>query len=570
MHIQFHKVRYKNILSVGNQFIEIDLEGGRTTIISGSNGAGKSTLIESIVFALFGKPLRKINKPQLINSVNNKELLVELEFTIASKKYLIRRGMKPAVFEIYENDVLVDKDAASKDYQEQLEQSIIKMSYKAFTQIVILGSATYVPFMDLTTGQRREIIEDLLDIQVFSVMNQLLKEHVSENKEEVAGVNHSIDLVKSKVSSAKEHNNELQKLKKVEVDKLKSKIKVLIEDYGSCKEDIKELERKREDLIESVSDKQKNLTSRDKMNSLLQDLNTKIKSVRSEIEFYKEHDNCPTCKQSILEEFKTNTIKEKFEKEKELEDAIKNLQDRLYTISLRLDEIVEVETLLQSFTNSKNEKILSNKIIMNQLKAIQEELESAEKEAEEVDQTKITALITELQAFEKNQTSLHDHREILAAVGSMLKDGGIKTSIIKTYVPIMNKIINQYLSEFELFVDFNLNEDFTETIKSRFRDAFSFGSFSEGEKMRISLSIMFAWRALAKLRNSASTNLLILDEILDSASDAAGVESLLEILKKLNANDNILVISHRGHDFEEKFDRHLQFQKIKNFTELVG
>lgn len=569
MHIQFSKISYKNILSVGNVPVEIDLLKSKNTLISGKNGGGKSTSIESIVFALYGKSFRKINKGQLVNSVNKKDMLVELEFYIGKDKFLIKRGIKPNIFEVYKNDVLLNKDAASKDYQEHLETNILKMSYKSFTQIVILGSATYVPFMELPAAQRREIIEDLLDIQVFSTMNTLLKGKISENKEVIAENNHEISLIELKIDSAKKHNQELQKLKQVEVDKLKSKATENLKTIDQHKSEIEQYETQITDLGNSISDKKKLKETQTKVKELLYELKSKKSTYQSDISFYSNHDNCPTCKQGIEETFKQETVSEKTSKLSEMTDAIEKLQTKQNSVEKRLEEISDIEDQIQKLHNKANEHRLSVKMIMNQLKEIKAELVSAEKQVEEVDKTTIIEYSKNLEELRTEQTTLYEQREMLGIAGSMLKDGGIKTSINRTYIPIMNKIINQYLSEFELFVDFNLDENFNETIKSRFRDTFTFTSFSEGEKMRINLSIMFAWRALAKLRNSVSTNLLFLDETLDGAADSAGVESLIDILKKLNNNDNVFVISHRGMDFAEKFDRHIQFEKIKNFTQLI-
>jgi DNA repair exonuclease SbcCD ATPase subunit len=569
MHIQFTKVRYKNILSVGNQFIEIDFEEAKTSIISGQNGSGKSTILCVITYCLFNKPFRKINKPQLLNSINKKDLVVELEFTVGASKYMIRRGMKPTIFEIWKDGELLNKDAASRDYQEYLEQSILKMSYKSFTQIVILGSATYVPFMELPAGQRRDIIEDLLDIQVFSVMNNLLKDKISSNKECIGDNNYSVDLLKNKIESAKDHNNEIHKMKQTEVNKLKIKVSENLETIETTNSAIEVLESEITELGNTILDKHKHKKTNDQVTTLLRDLQTKQKTFLREIDFYSNHDNCPTCKQGIEHDFKDNAVKEKNDKYNEIEAGLEQLHEKQNEVQKRLADISNVEDVIQKVHSKANEQRLSVKIIMGQLKNIKIELETAERNVEEIDQSKIVEYLNDLKSMQTVQTDLYEDRETLGIVGAMLKDGGIKTSIIRTYIPIMNKIINQYLSEFELFVDFNLNEDFSETIKSRFRDTFSFASFSEGEKLRISLSIMFAWRALAKLRNSVSTNLLILDEVLDGASDSSGVESLIDILKKLNASDNVFVISHRGEQFGEKFDRHLRFEKVRNFTQLA-
>jgi DNA repair exonuclease SbcCD ATPase subunit len=568
MHIQFEKIRYKNLLSVGNQFIEIDFEKAKTTMIMGANGHGKSLLLDAVIFVLYGKPHRKINRPQLLNAKNKKELLVEVEFSIGSNRYMIRRGIKPNIFEIWLNDELLNKDAASRDYQEYLEQNIIKMSYKSFTQIIILGSATYIPFMELPTGQRREIIEDLLDIQVFSTMNTLLKTRIADNKETITEENHSIEILKTKIGTAKEHNKEIESIKNTEVDKLKSKVSDHLKTIEDNKLEVEKYETEITNLGETIEDKAKQKKSLTQINEILRDLDSKKKLNEREISFFHDHDNCPTCKQGIEEEFKTTTIHERAEKNTKIDAGVEQLATKKKAIEDRIEEISSVEDETQILHNKANERRLTIKMIMNQLKQIKDELGDAEKDVKEIDKSRIEEYVKELKDHEENQTILYQNRETLGIVASMLKDGGIKTSIIRTYIPIMNKIINQYLAEFELFVDFNLDENFGETIKSRFRDTFSFASFSEGEKMRINLSIMFAWRALAKLRNSVSTNLLLLDEILDGPSDAAGVEVIIDILHKMHTKDNIFVISHRGQEFGEKFGRVLKFKKVKDFTEL--
>lgn len=570
MHIQFNKIRYKNILSVGNSFIELDLDRNKTSLISGTNGTGKSTMLEALVYALFAKPFRKINKPQLVNSINGKDLLIELFFTIGNDRYMVRRGMKPTIFEIWKNDELLNKDAAARDYQLYLEQNIIKMSFKSFTQIVILGSATYIPFMELPTGQRREIIEDLLDIQVFSTMNNLLKERITENKSNITENNYQIDLVNTKLDSAKKHNTEIQKIRQTEVDKIKLKVSESLNQIKIEKKQTEEYEEKITELSSTIADKAKQKKLYEQVKNLLYDLETRERDYKKEIEFYSKHDNCPTCKQGINHDFKSEILEERSTKTDEVKTGLVQLRDKKEEIEKRLSEISDCEDEIQKLHNSANEHRLKIKMIMNQLTAAKKELEGAEKEVEEIDQSKIQELVNELKSKQEDQTFLYEKRETLSVVSAMLKDGGIKTSIIRTYIPIMNKLINQYLSEFELFVDFNLDESFNESIKSRFRDAFSFASFSEGEKMRINLSIMFTWRAVAKLRNSISTNILIMDEILDSGSDAAGVESLIEILNKTHTNDNIFVISHRGDQFGEKFESHIRFEKVKNFTQLAA
>ena len=529
-----------------------------------------STMIEAIVYGLYGKSFRKINKPQLINSINNKDMLVEIEFSITRDMYMIRRGMKPNVFEIWKNGELLNRDAAARDYQQYLEQNILKMSIKSFSQIVILGSATYVPFMELSASARREVIEDLLDIQVFSVMNNLLKERMARNKEDITENNYKVDIMKTKIETTRHYNQEIERIKRVEVDKLKEKVKQELQKIEENNSEIDKYDEAISTLMESISDKQKQKSLQERLNALETDLNSKKSELMKDIQFYSHHDNCPTCKQGIDHRFKSSIISENTEKEHEIANGLEQLAKKLKAVNDRLEEISTVEDQIHENQRHINEFRISNKMIMTQLKSIKNDLINAEKEAEEVDQTKLQEYTQELKELESKQTELYNDKETLSLVYSMLKDGGIKTSIIRTYVPIMNKLINQYLSEFELFVDFNLDENFNETIKSRFRDTFSFSSFSEGEKMRISLSIMFTWRAISKLRNSVSTNLLFMDEVLDGCADGDGIEALIDILHKLNTKDNIFVISHRDQLFQDKFSDAIKFEKVKNFTTLAA
>jgi DNA repair exonuclease SbcCD ATPase subunit len=529
-----------------------------------------STMTEAIVFALYGKSLRKINKPQLVNSLNGKDLLVEIEFFISKDQYMIRRGIKPAVFEIWKNGEMLNKDAAARDYQAYLEQNILKMSFKSFTQIVILGSATYVPFMELPAAARREVIEDLLDIQVFSTMNILLKDRIAENKTAIAENNHKIDLVETRITAAKEHNAEIEKMKRLEVEKLRNKVAEHLENIEKCKIEIEAIESQITEKLDTISDKSKQKKLYDQLKALQYDLVKKTDQLSKEMSFYSRHDNCPTCKQGIDHDFKETVLKESEGKSLEIEGGLLKIQEKLASAEKRLEEISEVEDEISSLHSKANEHRLQHKMILSQMKELKSDLMNAEKEVEEVDLSKLQLLVDEMKELQQEQTSLYNERETLGVVAAMLKDGGIKTSIIRTYVPIMNKIIGSYLSKFDLFVDFQLDENFNETIKSRFRDTFSFTSFSEGEKMRINLSIMFTWREIAKLRNSISTNLLLMDEILDSASDSAGIEALIDILHRTNSRDNIFVISHRGSEYQDKFQNTIQFEKVKNFTQVAA
>lgn len=570
MNITFKKIRYKNILSTGNIFTEIDLNNNKTTLISGSNGSGKSTLLDAIVFALYGKPFRKINKPQLLNSINQKELLVELEFDVGKQSYLIRRGLRPAIFEIWKSGVLLNQDAASKDYQEYLEQNILKLNFKSFSQIVILGSATYVPFMDLPAGARREIIEDLLDIQIFTTMNILLKEKISENKQKISDNKYDIDLIKSKIESAQENSDSIRKIREIEVSKIKDKILENVEKVNNKTLIIEQIEEEINKKLENIQDKPAIKKKYETLKKLKTELTMKRSNFESELVFYHDNDNCPTCKQGIDHDFKSNVINEKQQKKNEIDEAFVAMDEKMKTIEQRLDEISTVEDEIQSLHMKAGEIRAEVKIAKNTLLNCKKDLENAEKEVEEVDISKIEEYNKQLKDVQKQQEKLYEERETFGIAASMLKDGGIKTRIIRQYIPVMNKLINKYLALFDLFVDFQLDENFNEEIKSRFRDTFSYSSFSEGEKLRISLAVMLTWRAVAKLRNSVSTNLLIMDETLDGALDGSGIENLIDTLHNLNNNDNIFLISHRGDQFGEKFKSHIKFEKVKNFSQIAA
>jgi len=570
MRIHFKTVRYKNILSTGNTFTTINLDKRSTTLVSGTNGAGKSTLLDAIVFGLYGKPFRKINKPQLINSINNKDMLVEIEFNVAGSEYLIRRGMKPNVFEIFKNGELLNQDAASRDYQEYLEQTILGINYKSFNQIVVLGSATYVPFMELPPHERRAIIEDLLDIQVFSTMNLLAKDKITENKTELNDNSYQLDLVKSKIDSAQEHNDSIRKIRETEVNKIREKMKEHLDLIEQKQEVIADIEEDITELISTISDKKSIKGKFDKANTIRQELETNRKTFEKDLNFYHDNDNCPVCKQGIDHEFKEAVIQEKNQVKQEIEKGLKDIGEKIAEYQKRLDEISKVEDQIQEKNINIGEVRAEIKMSKNALISCKKELEDAEKEVVDIDTSKLKLLQEEHDEIQKRRADLLDQQNVLSVVNTILKDGGIKARIISQYIPVMNKLINKYLAAFDLFVDFQLDENFNESIKSRFRDAFSYASFSEGEKLRITLSIMLSWRSVAKLRNSVSTNLLILDETLDGALDSTGIENLIETLHNLNNDDNIFVISHRGDQFTEKFEAHIKFNKVKNFSELAA
>jgi len=568
--LTFTQVRYKNILSTGNSWTTIELNRNKSTLIVGENGAGKSTILDAISFALYGKAFRKINKPQLMNSINQRDLSVEVYFSSNSNEFIIKRGMKPNVFEIWKNGELLNQDASARDYQAYLEENILKMNYKSFGQVVVLGSSTFVPFMQLPAFHRREVIEDLLDIQIFSTMGNLLKEKVNVNKAELVDVKYQIDIMKNKIESAKEHNESIRRLKEDEVSRVKQKMREQIEFIESEENRSEELDEQITAMIGTISDKAEMKSKHEQFKTLKSDLNSKIATLHRDVKFYHAHDNCPTCRQGIEHDFKVSTISEKSGKISEIENATIVLDGKIEKVVSRIDEISSVETELHKLNLARTEHTANIRIAKSTLVGLKKELDEAEKDVGEIDTTKITEFKEELRSYTDKQKTLSEDKETLAVVGSMLKDGGIKTRIIKQYVPIMNKLINKYLSAMEFFVDFQLDENFNEKILSRFRDEFSYASFSEGEKLRIDLALMFTWRAVSKLRNSVTTNLLIMDEVLDGSLDQAGTDEFLKIVNEITADSNVFIISHKGDSLHDKFDHVIKFEKKKNFSQVAA
>ena len=569
MRINFEKVKYKNILSTGNTFTTVDLNLVPSTLIAGSNGSGKSTLLDAIVFGLYGRPFRNINKAQLVNSINNKELIVELYFKAASDKYMIRRGIKPNIFEIWKNGAMINKDASIRDYQGFLEDSILGINFKAFNQIVVLGSATYIPFMELRAYQRREIIEDLLDIQVFSVMGTLAKERMSAIKTDINDNKYNIEIIDSKIESQEESDEAIRNLKSIEVDKIKYKMSGHIDEIETKNTTIDTQDDVIKTLYEDISDKPDEKAKYTEASEQRAELERNRKAFEKELSFYEHNDDCPTCKQGIDHDFKQEQIIDKNQRKAAIEAGLVTVASDIETHTKRLNSISKIEEQIQSVNFKISETRAEIKMAKNALLSYKKDLDTAKKEVDEVDTSKLIALQKAVINLQDVRSKLLDEHEVLNIVQLILRDGGIKAKIISQYIPVINKLINKYLAAFDLFVDFQLDENFDEVIRSRFRDKFTYASFSEGEKLRITLSIMLAWRSVAKLRSSVSTNLLILDETLDGALDGVGIESLIETLHGLNNDDNIFVISHRGDQFAEKFENNLKFEKIKNFSELV-
>lgn len=570
--ILFKKLRWQNLLSTGNQFTEVLLNKSKSTLIVGENGAGKSTILDALSFVLYGKPFRNINKPQLLNSITGKALLVEVEFSIGSKDYMIRRGIKPGVFEVFQNGNLINQNSDVREYQDMLEKTILKMNHKSFGQIVVLGSANYVPFMQLNAGERRAVIEDLLDIQIFSVMNSLLKDKINTNKSDIRDAEYQIELIDQKIemtlkhiSSLQTNNDELIAGKEKMVSDLESQIHEAFQQIDSINGQINK-------LSEMISDTDVVNNKKTKILELESNLETRIRALKKEVNFFHDHDNCPTCKQGIDHDFKTERLNNRQTQLAEVEEAMSKLDGKITAINNRIQEISDVNAQI---TSLNSEITICNSDIRswnNSIDTLKKEIETIRANTTQIDnsQHEIDELRKDHARKNKRKYDLLDQKEILDISSSLLKDGGIKTRIIKQYVPIINKLVNKYLAALDFFVNFELDEKFNETIKSRFRDEFSYASFSEGEKMRIDLALMFTWRAIAKLRNSASTNLLIMDEVFDSSLDVGGTEEFLKILDGLTTDSNVFIISHKGDQLYDKFHSVIRFEKHKNFSRIAA
>jgi DNA repair exonuclease SbcCD ATPase subunit len=568
--IVFKKVRYKNFVSTGNYFTEIDFQKSSNTLIVGSNGAGKSTMLDALCFSLFGKAFRSINKPQLINSINQKDCITECEFDIGNKKYKIVRGIKPNIFEIYQDGDLVNQDAASRDYQEYLEKFILKLNYKSFTQIVILGSASFVPFMQLSANDRRSIIEDLLDIQIFSTMNTVLKDKISGNKDQVTDNNSKLQIVEAKIEIQNTHIRSIQKTNEEKIEEYDNQIKLYNTDILELQEKIQQTSNAVNELQSDVENKIEVETRLKKFTKIESQIENNLSKYKTDIGFFEQNDNCPTCKQEIALGFKEQQIKDNKDRVSEIESGLKVLeekllaeQERLNVINVKQKEIQKLQISNATNTTSITE---TNKYIAK-LKSQIETLKSKQDNLE-TENTKLNELNTQLEVILEKKKELIDEKTYYEAASGLLKDTGIKTKIIKQYLPIINKVVNKHLATFDFFVNFNLDESFKETIKSRHRDAFSYESFSEGEKQRIDMALMLTWRTIAKLKNSANTNLLILDEIFDSSLDANGTEYLMNILHMLE-DVNLFVISHKGDILQDKFRSVIKFEKVNNFSRIA-
>ncbi len=568
--IIFRKVKWKNLLSTGNYYTEIDLSSNSNTLIVGENGSGKSTMLDALCFGLFGKPFRNINKPQLVNSINNKDVVVEVEFDCNNKAYRIVRGIKPNLFEIYCDGILVNQEAAVRDYQEYLEKFILKMNYKSFTQIVILGSASFTPFMQLSASDRRAIIEDLLDIQIFSTMNGLVKDRLSNSKDLIADKKHHIDLNQQKYDMQKKHIDELKQNNDDKVKEYEGEIQCHNDTVSALLANVTILTTEVESLQNLVATKIETEAKVKKITKFESQIESNLSKFRKDISFFQSHDDCPTCRQAIALEFKEEELSNLSTKVTECEHGLTQLEEKLKEEQKKLNDIASNQKAL-------NEKLVeiattnttiteTNKLIARLNKLIGELKES--KTVSDKEENELGVIRTELLALKEELKKLIDEKTYLEAASNLLKDSGIKTKIVKQYLPVINKLVNKYLASLDFFVNFNLDESFKETIKSRHRDEFTYNNFSEGEKQRIDMALMLTWRAVAKLKNSSNTNLLILDETFDSSLDAGGTEELMKILHMLEGV-NLFVISHKGDILQDKFMNVIKFTKEKNFSRIA-
>lgn len=565
--IIFKTIKWKNFLSTGNQFTEVELTKEKSTVIVGANGAGKSTILDALTFALFSKPFRKINKPQLLNSINQSDCVVELEFDVGKNKYKVVRGIKPAKFEIYQNGVALDENASVVDQQKHFEQTILKMNYKSFTQIVVLGSSTFVPFMRLPLAARREIIEDILDIQIFSTMNVNLKEKVKVTNDELKDHEYKLSLIKEKIDMQKQFMMDIDKKNKEDIqEKEKRKETLLCEALNYETEIISNDETINEKTI-AVSDTSKVKATISKVDSIKNKITTKQKSYNKEKVFFQQNDSCPTCGQSIEEHFKQEKITLLSDKLAEVEKAMSDLGQQLSDLRSQEDTFI----LLIDEINELN---LKNRQLKNDINSLHRRIEELDDDIRklrdsDVNQREQFSILKSLsedgKRIQETVSETKEEKDCLLTAAQLLKDSGIKTRIIKKYLPTMNKLINDYLDKMEFSTSFMLNENFEEVIKSRYRDEFSYESFSEGEKARIDIALLLTWRSIAKLKNSVDTNLLILDEIFDGSLDQNGNSDLGWILKTFDEKTNVFVISHRD-NIADKFDRCLRFEKHKNYS----
>ena len=569
--ITFRKVTYKNFLSTGNTTTEIELDKHNTTLIIGDNGSGKSTMLDALCFGLFGKAFRNIKKDQLVNSVNERDCKVEVFFDIGRQKFHVIRSIKPNRFEIYKNGKMLNQDASVRDYQKHLENNILKLNYQSFTQVVILGSSSFVPFMQLTPRNRRDVVEEILDIKIFSMMNTILKTKIKILKDNQKDIAHQFEMTETQIDMAQRHIDKSKENTKANKKALEQTIAKNEIEIVTLNTQISLLMDKIEEWNDRVLPQQQKLNEdRNELNNIKYKLDHKSSKAREEITFFEENDNCPTCEQNIDEEFKKQAIQDRTDKMITNACTTSKLKEELSAMDNRLKEFVDIENANREYEVDVAKKTTSTNSIVSFNRQLLQQIEDFNKaDAELVEEKKkLKTYKGQLKIIEKRKEKLTEDNNYLMIARQLLQDSGIKTKIIKRYLPVMNKLINSYLSALEFPAQFNLDEEFNETIKSRYRDIFSYANFSEGEKMRIDLALLFTWRQIAKMKNSTNTNLLVLDEIFDSSLDFNGVDEFLKILNTL-ANENVFIISHKSDLSVDKFDHLIQFRKEQNFSKVT-
>ena len=569
--IQFKTCKWKNFLSTGNDFIEINLEKSPTTLIVGQNGAGKSTLLDAMSFGLFGKPHRDIGKYQLINSINGKQTLVEVEFDIGNSEFKIVRGIKPNKFEIWQNGNLINQASNVRDYQKFLEANILKLNHKSFHQVVVLGSSSFIPFMQLPAWSRRQVIEDLLDINIFSKMNLLLKERNAKIKESLTDATHQIEIHNTKIDSQSKYIKDLEALNQDQIEKKQESIDIHKKEIENIFDESKSLGKNLTTLLLDEEKKQDAYLNKiSELKTIEGQFNNQIKSLVKDARFYEENDNCPSCEQEITAEIKDTKITSIRATAKEVQEKMQETQKRHSETEKQGQDIAATLNQLrqrQQKINSNNDKI---SLLQKEVDKVQKEINYLNSQSGDTGKAKkdLAKVRRAKDKVTEQKLAYVEERTYNEVIGEMLKDTGIKTKVIKQYLPVMNRLINQYLQVLDFFVAFHLDENFTETIRSRHRDSFNYASFSEGEKQRIDLSLLFTWRQIAKLKNSAATNLLILDETFDSSLDTDGVDNLTKILETLDSDSNVFIISHKGEILENKFRSKIEFFKDRNFSKI--
>ena len=569
--ITFQKIRWRNFLSTGNSFTEVNFQSNHTNLIIGTNGAGKSTILDALTFVLFNKPFRKINKPQLVNTTNERECVVEVEFEINTRQYLVRRGIKPSVFDIIVNDTPLHREADDRAMQRILEESILKLNYKSFTQIVILGSSTFVPFMQLTTANRREVIEDLLDIRVFSAMNNIVKDKLREKKEQVKSLDLRKENIKDKMKMQENFIEELENRGNANINANKEKITKLDTEVGIY---ISENSKTEEEVFKFTKDQEEVIGAGDKLvklNNLKGKISQKVSAITKEHKFFTENTVCPTCTQTIEEEFRLNRITDAQNRAKELKDGYEELEN---TIKFEQERERQFNALSKEITKLNHEISQNNtRVSLNQrqIRDLENEIQTITKNLanRNTEHEKLEEFRTNLQKTFEELSKKKEEIVYYDFAYSLLKDDGVKTKIIKKYLPFINQQVNRYLQMMDFYINFNLDEEFNETVKSPIHEDFSYSSFSEGEKMRIDLALLFTWREVARVKNSVNTNLLIMDEVFDSSLDGFGTDEFLKIIRYVIKDANIFVISHKS-DLHDKFESVIRFEKVKGFSRMMS